>query len=204
MLFGQFAKRVERLLADHDQLALKRVLIGTVVTTRNDALAHDRHRIDHSAAQAVERRRHVPPAHEALTFLGDEFFELFGNEIARSLILREEALRDSVVAGERQVVSGLFGPFADQRIRHLQQNAGTVTEQRIGADGTAMIEVRQNFQRLPHDCVRLFALDVRDETDAARIVFVTRIVQTCRRGKSHPKNPVLSGAEARTPWPLRQ
>ncbi len=43
-----------------------------------------------------------------------------------------------------------------------------------------MREVDQNLDALQHDVVRFLALDVRDESDAARVVFVPRRVQPLR------------------------
>ena len=61
-------------------------------------------------------------------------------------------------------------------IRDLDQNAGAVACQRIGADRAAMGEVAQDLQALLDDGVALRALDVRDEADAAGVVLVGRIV----------------------------
>ena len=45
-----------------------------------------------------------------------------------------------------------------------------------------MLKILEHLQRLRHDRVRLAALDVDDEADAAGVVFVPRIVQTRCRG----------------------
>ncbi len=56
-------------------------------------------------------------------------------------------------------------------MRDLDENAGTVAGQRVGADGAAVLEVLQDLQRVFDDLVRLAALHVGDEADAACIAF---------------------------------
>ena len=83
MLFFQCLQRIERLLADHHQLAFEGVLIGAIGAARDHALADARHRFDDGFAQSVERCRNVAPADHTLAFLFCEAFELFGDEIKR-------------------------------------------------------------------------------------------------------------------------
>ena len=48
------------------------------------------------------------------------------------------------------------------------------------AAGAAMIEILQDLERLLQDPMRLAALDVDDETDAAGIVLEARVVESLR------------------------
>ena len=41
-----------------------------------------------------------------------------------------------------------------------------------------MIEVEQYFEALADNAIRLLTADMRDETDAAGVMFVARVVQT--------------------------
>src|SRR5262249_8581121 len=52
----------------------------------------------------------------------------------------------------------------------------------IGADRAAVFEIAEDLQRVFDDLMRLAALDVGDETDAAGIFVVARIVETLRLG----------------------
>jgi hypothetical protein len=47
-----------------------------------------------------------------------------------------------------------------------------------------MLEANQDIDALMNERMGLFALDVRDEADTTRIVFVCRVVQTLLRWKS--------------------
>ena len=101
MLLGHLRQRVLRLLADHQQLALERVLVCAVGPARDEALADDRHRGDHGVAQAIKRNRNVSPADQRLAFLLDELLERLRNEVAARLVLRHEAHCHAVVAQRR-------------------------------------------------------------------------------------------------------
>jgi hypothetical protein len=68
----------------------------------------------------------------------------------------------------------------EKSIRYLYENAGSVTGERIGPDGTAMRQVAQDLQPLLHYGVAFFTLDVRDETNATRVVLVCGVVETLR------------------------
>src|SRR5690606_15695050 len=56
-----------------------------------------------------------------------------------------------------------------------------VAHQRIGADGAAMRQVLEDEEAVLDDLVRLLALHVGDEADAAGIVLVARIIESLRR-----------------------
>ena len=51
-----------------------------------------------------------------------------------------------VVAGGRQVEALAVGPVAQQGVGDLDQAAGAVADQRVGADGAAVVEVDQDLQ----------------------------------------------------------
>ncbi len=62
-------------------------------------------------------------------------------------------------------------------MRDLHQDAGAIAEARVGADRAAMFEIAENAERIGDDLVRLLALDVGDEADAAGILFQARVVK---------------------------
>ena len=119
---------------------------------------------------------------------GDHRVEMVDGELARGLLLRQEAHRDGVAPGRRQLQPHLVRPVAQQAVGHLDQAAGAVAHQRVGADRAAMVEVDQDLQAAADDLVRLSALDVGHEADAARIVFVAWIIQSLARRKFHRRS----------------
>ena len=80
-------------------------------------------------------------------------------------------------------------PGAEQCVGDLDQAAGAVADQRVGADRAAMIEVGEDLQAVAHDLVRLLALDVRDEADAARVMLVRGSYRPCFSGALDTSDP---------------
>jgi hypothetical protein len=59
-------------------------------------------------------------------------------------------------------------------MRDLRQDAGAVAGARVGADRAAVLEVAQDGERVRDQLLRLAALDVGDEADAAGILVERR------------------------------
>ena len=76
----------------------------------------------------------------------------------------------------------------------LDQDAGAVAHQLVGADGAAVVEVLEDLQALLDDRVRFLARDVRDEADAAGVVLA--------RGSYSPPAAAaaMSVIEVGCPW----
>ena len=82
--------------------------------------------------------------------------------------------------------------LGEELVRDLDEDAGAVAGDRVGADGTAVLEVLQDGERVLDELVRLLALEVGDEADAAGVVLAARIEQparawTSRRGIRLPR-----------------
>ena len=95
--------------------------------------------------------------------------------------LRHEQIADAVVSGRRQRDAVLRQLLAEEAVRDLRKQAGAVAHQRIGADRAAMRQVLEHGEAVADDLVRLDALHVRDEADAAGIVLAARIVEAVER-----------------------
>ena len=74
---------------------------------------------------------------------------------------------DRVFARLRQREAELGRLRGEEVVRDLHQNAGAIAGARIGADRAAMFEIAEDRKRVLDDLVRLAALDVGDEADAA-------------------------------------
>ena len=88
--------------------------------------------------------------------------------IAIALVMRQEHEAGAVRAGGGQRERH---DLAQERVGHLNQDAGAVTGVRLAAAGAAVLQVDEDLQRLRDDVVRALALDVDDEADAAGVVF---------------------------------
>ena len=105
----------------------------------------------------------------------------FGDDVldmgAQCRVARHEEMADAILAGRRQLEALRGHLLAEEAVGNLHQHAGAVAHQRIGADGAAMRQVFEHGEAVLDDLVRLDALHVDDEADAAGIMLVARIVE---------------------------
>ena len=141
MLLGEGGERILRLLADGEQFALERILVLDLRAMRDDRLADQRHLLEHGLAQAGRVGRHIAPADQDLAFILDEALELLDDDIAGLGFGRQEAHGDGVVAGLWQRHARPLRPIAQQGIGNLDQAAGAVAHQRVGADRATMVQI---------------------------------------------------------------
>src|SRR6185312_786512 len=69
-----------------------------------------------------------------------------------------------------------------ERMRHLQEHAGSIARIGLAAAGAAVVEVTQDLDGLLQDPVGFASLHVHDETDAAGLVLVPGVVQALLAG----------------------
>ncbi len=126
--------------------------------------------------------RHFAEAKETLPLIDDHLLDdrlVVGDP---GLVARHEEVADGIFADLRQGDALLGHLLAEEAVGNLHQHAGAIAHQRIGADSAAMGKVFQDEQPVAHDLVRLLALHMGDEADAAGIVFVAGIVKTLTFG----------------------
>ena len=83
--------------------------------------------------------------------------------------------RRAVGPGRRQ---GKRHEVAEDAVRHLDEDAGPVPGAGVRPAGAPVLQVDQEVEGLSDDVVGAVPLDVRHEADAARVVLVTRPVQS--------------------------
>src|SRR5690606_18278284 len=103
---------------------------------------------------------------------------------AQLRITRHEQIADAIIAWLRQVDALARHFLAEEAVWNLHKNASAVAHQRIGADSAAMGQVFQHLEAVFHDLMRLLALHMRNKANAARIMFVARIVKSLRCGQT--------------------
>ena len=166
------------LLADHEQLALEGILVGTLVTAADEHLADHRLGRQHAVTQSAVIDRDVTPAQQALPLEGDEALDDLLRLVPGLFVPWQEQHADGVLALRRQLESD---HPAKEPIRDLQQQPGPVSGARISADRTTMMKTLEYGQAMPNDRVTLLTLDMRDKPDAAGVVLVRRVVQAVSR-----------------------
>ena len=97
---------------------------------------------------------------------------------------RQEDHADAVLArrGQREAECRRFA--REKLVRNLNQQAGAVAGFRIAAAGAAVRQVDEDLNALFDDVVGFLAFDVGDETHAAGIVLVARVVKSLGLGQS--------------------
>ncbi len=75
---------------------------------------------------------------------------------------------------------------AQEGVGKLDQDAGTVALQRVGARRAAMGQILEDREPLRDDRVGLATFDVGDESQATRVALVRRIVETLPRRRQMP------------------
>ncbi len=69
-------------------------------------------------------------------------------------------------------------------MRDLNENACAVARLGIGADRAPVLQIQQDFQGVLHDLMAFHALNVRDQAEAAGVVFVVGMIEPLRFGKA--------------------
>ncbi len=187
MPLAERADPVQDLLADRQDLALERVLVGHLGAGRDDRLGDVRHRLDDPGAEAGEVGRHLAPGDQALPLDPHQPLDMGDGDRPRLFVERQKAHRHGIAAGRRQLDAARAAPVAQQRVGHLDQAAGAVADQRVGAHRAAVIEVDEDLQPAADDVVRLSALDIDDKADPARIMLVPRVVKTLSDRPCHSR-----------------
>ena len=144
----------------------------------------------------TERRivgRHVAPAEQRQFLARNDLGVDIADDLPPVRILRHEEIADGIFAGGRQFESKLGSLLRKELVRDLHQDAGAVAHARIGADRAAVLEIAKNAQAVFDELMRLAALDVGDETDAARILVERGIVETLRERRAGISGRAASG-----------
>ena len=99
------------------------------------------------------------------------------------VVAGQECGADGIAAGARQLEAA-HGP--QERVGHLEQDAGAVAGVGLGAGRAAVVEVAQRGECGLDDPVRRDPGQGGDERDATRVVLVLSVVQPLgRRDSSH-------------------
>ena len=167
--------------ADHVQLALERVLVGTasepeiVRSISHEQLPDDRAAGAGDLARVLGTDRHVAPAEQTLALRRDGPLEQRLQARAGRIVLRQEAHQHPVLARLRQLE---VHDGAQQLVGHLHEDPRAVARARVGAVGAAVLEVLQGRDRFLDDLVRRAVVQARDHAHAARIVLEAGVVES--------------------------
>ena len=170
-------------LADHEQLPFE-LVAGRLLPAADKRLPNHRLDLAGRGTDGAIVDRHRSPAEELLPF----FLAKAGKERLGALLLFrfrwQEDVADGPVAGSGQADPGLRRDGVEKLLRHLDEDAGPVSGERITPASAAVGEVFKDLEPLTDDPVAAPAVHVDDKPDAAGIVLVGRIVEPLGRRKA--------------------
>jgi hypothetical protein len=94
----------------------------------------------------------------------------------RGRILRQEHHADAITSGLRQRDRAVSANSPKKCMWDLQQNACAIAGAGVGSNSAPVGKILEKLERFLYNVARANAMDVRDEADAARIMFVGRVI----------------------------
>ena len=82
-----------------------------------------------------------------------------------------------LLAEGREIDLALGADLFQERVGHLDENAGAITGVHLATARAAVVEIQKNCQRLGDDFVGLPAFDIDHKTHAASIMLELRVIQ---------------------------
>ena len=176
------------LLADDVELALERVLIHRGGSAGDEHLPDDGLDVLRPLGEPAVVGRHVAPAEQDLALTRHGALDLLLAGHPRGGLLRQEHHADAVLADGRQREALRPAHLAQEPVGELDQDAGAVTLQRVGAGRAAMRQVPEDREPLRDDRVPLLALDVGNEAQATGVVLLRGIVESLAQRRPRPRS----------------
>ncbi len=97
---------------------------------------------------------------------------------------RQEHHSDAILARRRQREAQFCALARKEGVRDLDQDACAIAGLRIATASAAMREIDEDLQAFGDNVVRLLALNIDYEANAAGVVLVARVVESLSGGKS--------------------
>jgi hypothetical protein len=176
---GNFAQRGFDLPSNHIELYFKRgvgVDIKSHSHPRDEYLTYDGARTSRGPRQHGVIDGNIAPAKYGAPFLRYRCFDHSLADDAGGVTSREEQHAHSITARVGQSDSYMAAGSPEKSMRHLQQNAGAVASARVGRNSAPVRKILEELERFPDYVARANAMDVRDESNSARVVLIGRVV----------------------------
>ncbi len=171
--------------ADHVELALPRQAGLDVARGGDEQVADDRRGGAGRVAHVVGVDRHVAPAEHALALGVDDLLQAALDLVAPGLVAGQEADGDAVAPGRGEARRR---DRSHERIRHPDEDPGTVARGGVRALGAAMLEVLERYERALDDRVRGVTVQLRHEGDTTGVVLVSGVVEAVGPGRSRDRH----------------
>ncbi len=168
--------------ADHVEFAFELHRVGDVRVFLDEHLFDGGFVAARGFAEDLADDRHGAPADEFLALLADDDFEDLHGRLALAVVQREEDQTRAVGSFRRQF-DALLGHFlAQELVGHLHEDAGAVAGGRVRSAGAPVVHLGIHREGFHDDVVGALALEVGDETHAARVFFVRGVPKSLGLG----------------------
>ena len=153
-------------------------IVRQPVRAPDEHLLHARQSRCGLLAEHVDIDRHLAPAEEEEPALRDHFLDRrLGARLRVGVVVREENLPHREVALVKELVAELLDDRLENLVGDLGRNARAVARLHVRIHRAAMGQIAQRLERVFQHLVRALSTDLRDETDAAGVVFKVRRIQ---------------------------
>ena len=123
---------------------------------------------------------------------------------ALGVVVRQEEHGDAVVPLVGEELPLLLRLLAEEAVRHLEEHARPVTGVALEALASPVLQVHEHRQRVVERLVAADAVQVRDRTDAARIVLVLGTVEAGAAARIAHGAPLVRGFKGSLRRPVRR
>ena len=180
----RIADLMDGALIGNVELTVEGSLIKALVNRLQEQLTHQRLTGLGSITQRRVVSGHITPAKDMQLFLMQNPLKDMTGAVALCGLWRGKHHGNAVLTLFRQFYTQRPADLAQKTVRHLQQDTGAVTGIMLTADRTAVVQIGQDSQRLLHDIMGLFPLDIGDKTNTTGIMLKPGIVQSLLFGYS--------------------
>ena len=164
-------------LADHVQLAFQLRRVQSTFPDANKHLADDGTAASGVASNFVGIHRHVAPAQQLQTFVGEDAFNQRADFPGGLRLRGQEDHANAIFSRRRKLETQSIALPAKKGVGHLQQYAGAIPGLRVAAGGPPVAQVDEHLEPLFNNLVGLAAFDVGNDANAATVVLLFRRIQ---------------------------
>jgi hypothetical protein len=126
----------------------------------------------------------LPPPQNGAPFLVRRALEGCRAAVGKRFVRRQEDQSRRVLAPGRKGKGKVPASVAEKGVRDLQENPCPVPRRLVAADRAAVLEVHEDLHGVLHDRMLRHCGETGDETDAAAVMLLVRMVQAGREGGS--------------------
>ena len=164
-------------LPDNVQLALERFLVRRLFAAPHQRLPEFRLHGRRRLPRGIRANRDAAPPDPLLPFRPDGFFHRAAAKRLRPRVPRQKNHAGRICPRRPRARAQVLQRLRQKGVRRLNQDARAVARPVVASAGRAVRQVVQHFEPFLHNIVARFVLHRANETDAACVMLVKRVVK---------------------------